>query len=99
MFEVGRETGGVFLALLFTFAVRAAPGDVQLDILTVTGDAAAGPGGNVISSFEVTPAPDVAPVAIYNDGIVSFAANVDVGGDLEYGFYQARSVGDVSIIL
>jgi hypothetical protein len=76
-----------------------APGDVRLDILTVTGDAAAGPGGNVISSFETSPSIDVAPVAIDDNGFISFAANVQVGGDLEYGFYQSRSLGEIATIL
>jgi hypothetical protein len=103
MLSLGMRIGRISLIVISTFNcldhVSSAPGDVRLDILTVTGDAAAGPGGNVISSFETSPSIDVAPVAIDDNGFISFAANVQVGGDLEYGFYQSRSLGEIATIL
>ena len=86
-------------ALVFIPVMNAAPGDVQLEILSYTGDANVGPNGNSITSFVTSPTADVAPVAIDDLGVISFAANVNVGGDFESGFYRAFSPGVVSTIL
>lgn len=79
--------------------LEAAPGDLQLEILARTGDANVGPSGLVISKFENFPPGSNVPVAIDESGFISFAAEVQVNGDPEYGFYRALAPGNLTTLI
>lgn len=89
----------VGLLLLTSIFANAAPGDLKLEIMASTGDENLIAGFDSITSFEYFVSLDSAPIAIDEFGFISFAANVNVGGEPEYGFYQAFRPGMVSTIL
>ncbi|MCB1123282.1 MAG: hypothetical protein KJT03_17130, partial [Verrucomicrobiae bacterium] len=90
---------GCVAKILLEVVGFSAPGDLQLEILSRTQESVLGPGGHPVIQFEVSPPGDTAPVAIDESGFVSFAAQVEVEGAMEYGIFRALAPGSFETLV
>lgn len=86
-----RKWGLIGLCFVLVPVTQAAPGDLQLEVLTRTGDPNVGPDFKPINFFETAPLGDNIPVAIDDSGFVTFAADVETDNGSQFGFYQMKA--------
>lgn len=89
-----------FLILMAAFSskVEAAPGDLQLEVMTRTGDASVGPGGKALTNLETYFSGERRSLGISSDGRIFFAGEYEVEGEEEPGFYAVGQSGGLSTI-
>ncbi|QXD24684.1 hypothetical protein F7C95_01910 [Opitutia bacterium ISCC 51] len=93
-----RKAYYVILVLLLGRTLFAAPGDLQLEVVTQTGDSGSGPEGLAFEQILTTGSGSEFPVSMDESGAVTFMATILVGEDELRGVFKGSLGGPPELL-